>query len=114
MSDWREDEVMNEARSRTKNEWIEAANDSLGDAHELDTYHCECSDGDCSSTVDLKRSEYEAVRADGRTFALMRDHEDPEFDRLVEERDRYSIVMKLPGLPARIALRSDPRAQKNN
>src|SRR3990172_504321 len=94
-SSWRRDQVMNEVRSRLTNESTEAANDRLGEAHDMDSYVCECSDANCTSTVSLTRSEYEAVRADGRTFALKLDHEDPEFDRLVAEYTRYSIVAML-------------------
>lgn len=110
MNGWRKRGVMNEVRSRGRNESIEKLNDSMGEARPNDLYVCECSDGGCTSTVRLTRLEYEAVRADGRTFALRRNHEDPQFDLLMDEYVRYSIVAKLPGEPAEIALGANPRA----
>lgn len=87
----------------------EKLNDSLGEVHDSDLYLCECSDPLCASTVRLTRREYDAVRSDGRTFALKPDHEDPEFDILTSERVRYSVVTTLPGTPTEIARRWDPR-----
>jgi hypothetical protein len=108
-SDYGREEAINETRSRQTNEWIEEANDSFGAASAMDEYRCECSDGVCSAIVSLTRVEYEAVRAEGLRFLIAAHHENPEIDSLVIEHDRYSIVAKLPGEPARIALRSDPR-----
>jgi hypothetical protein len=110
MNGWRADEARNEVRSRGTNEWIERAHDSFGEENLTDRYLCECSDIDCTSTVTLTRSEYEAVRADGHLFAIMRHHENPELDSLIVEYSRYSIVAKLPGLPAQIAYGSNPRS----
>ena len=59
--------------------------------------------------MSLARAEYEAVRADGLRFIIAVDHENPELDVLVAAHERYSVVTKLPGEPARIALGSDPR-----
>jgi hypothetical protein len=109
MTDWREAEARNEVRSRGTNEWIEAAHDSFGEGNVRDRYLCECSDLSCTSTVALTRVEYEAVRADGHFFAIEPHHENPELDALVVEYARYSIVAKLPGVPAQIAYASDPR-----
>ena len=109
MSDYRREEAINETRSRQTNEWIEQANDRFGAGNAMDEYRCECSDGLCADVVSLTRVEYEAVRADGLRFIIAADHENPELDRLVAAHGRYSIVAKLPGEPARIALDSDPR-----
>jgi hypothetical protein len=109
MSDYRREEAINETRARQTNEWIEESNDKFGADHPMDEYRCECSDGRCEDIVSLTRNEYEAVRADGLRFFIAVDHENPELDRLVAAHERYSIVAKLPGEPARIALDSDPR-----
>jgi hypothetical protein len=109
MTDWRAEEARNEVRSRSTNEWIEAAHDSFGEDNDMDRYLCECSDVSCASTVTLTRPEYEAVRAKGHTFAIMLHHENPEIDSLLVEYPRYSLVAKLPGTPASIAYASDPR-----
>jgi hypothetical protein len=109
MSDYRREEAINETRSRQTNEWIQEANDRFGAEHPMDEYRCECSDGQCGDIVSLTRPEYEAVRADGLRFVIALNHENPEIDRLVASHERYSIVAKLPGEPAHIALDSDPR-----
>lgn len=109
MNDWRHVEVLNEVQSRRTNEWIEAANDSLGEAHPTDRYLCECSDGSCTSIVTLTRAEYEIVRSDGVQFAITIDHENPEVDGIRFEYPRYSVVAKLPGESARFAVETDPR-----
>ena len=108
MSDWREEEVRNETRSRELNEWID---ESSGDPHRTTgtSYVCECSDAACSSRITLTHLEYEEVRADGTHFAIARDHESPDLDLMVVERIGFAIIAKLPGLPARIATASDPR-----
>ena len=109
MSDYRREEAISETRSRQTNEWIQEANDKFGAGHAMDEYRCECSDRQCADLISLTRVEYEAVRADGLRFIIAVDHENPELDRLIAAHGRYSIVAKLPGEPARIALDSDPR-----
>ena len=108
MIDWREQEVRNETGSREINEWIEESH--LGTIEgSSNPYVCECSDGDCKSMINLTRFEYEEVRASATHFAIALDHESPDLDLLVSERDGFTIVRKLPGLPARLAVASDPR-----
>ena len=112
MSDWREREVGNETNAREINEWIDesALRPDPGATH---PYICECSDGACTSTIALTRVEYEEVRAHGTHFAIARDHESPDLDLMVSERARFTIVRKLPGLPARLANASDPRRPRS-
>jgi hypothetical protein len=108
MSDWREQEVGNETSSREINEWIDESSPGA-DSGGTYPYVCECSDGACKSTIALTHAEYEEVRAYGTHFAIARDHESPDLDLMVSERARFTIVRKLPGLPARLANASDPR-----
>jgi hypothetical protein len=107
MSDWREEEVENETRSREINERIDESNEA--EAGTADPFVCECSDGSCTSMIDLTHLEYEEVRAYGTHFAIATDHESPDLDLMVSERSGFAIIRKLPGLPARIANASDPR-----
>lgn len=108
MTDWREEEVDNETRSREINEWIDESNES-SHGRVMDPYVCECSDGSCTATISLTHIEYEEVRADGTHFAIATDHESPELDVMLSERIGFAIVRKLPGLPTRLATASDPR-----
>jgi hypothetical protein len=107
MSDWREQEVENETRSRDLNERIDESNES--EAGAAKQFVCECSDGSCTSLIDLTHLEYEEVRAHATHFAIAPDHESPDLDLVVSERVGFAIVRKLPGLPARLASASDPR-----
>jgi hypothetical protein len=94
---------------RTRNEWIEEANDrfeTLGDYEFL----CECSDEHCTSTVSLSREDYETVRAMPTRFVIALNHENPEIDQPIVELQRFAIIQKLPGEPALLALETDPRA----
>ncbi len=109
MSDSRREEAISETRARQTNEWIQESNDKFGAHHPMDEYRCECSDAACEAVISLSRDEYETVREDGLLFFIATDHENPELDRLVVTYERYSIVSKLPGEPARIALEANPR-----
>jgi hypothetical protein len=108
MSDWREQEVGNETRSRDINEGIDESNEG-SDTQASSPYICECSDGACTSTIKLTHVEYEEVRAQGTFFAIATDHESPDLDLMVSERIGFAIVRKIPGFPARLANASDPR-----
>ena len=112
MTDWLEQEVGNETRSREINEWIAQANDELVGSGE--PYVCECSDESCKETISLTHGEYEGVRAYGTHFAIAPDHESPELDLMVSEHTGFSIVRKLPGFPARLATASDPRRSEGS
>jgi hypothetical protein len=107
MSDWLEQEVVNETRSREINEWIDESNESVDGV--ASPFVCECSDGECTSTITLTHLEYEEVRADGTHFAIAMNHESPDLDVMVAERIGFAIIRKLPGMPARLATASDPR-----
>jgi hypothetical protein len=108
MTDWREQEVMNESSARDINEWIDGSNESAG-ADGGSPFMCECSDGACKATISLTHLEYEEVRAYGTHFAIALDHESPDLDLMVSERIGFAIVRKLPGMPARVASAADPR-----
>ena len=109
MSDWRDTEVRNEARSRDRNEWIEDIRSVMGDEAATDVYVCECGDPACAERINLTRPEYEAVRGYSTRFAIAVDHENPEIDQLVSEGGRFSVVQKIAGRPARIARQTDHR-----
>jgi hypothetical protein len=109
MSDWRDQEVLNEVEARTRNEWIESTNDSFGTARALDDYACECSFPHCSISIAMTRLEYESVRRDGTHFAIALNHENPEIDQVVAENDRFAIVEKWFPSSRRLVLEADPR-----
>jgi hypothetical protein len=75
----------------------------------MDTYLCECSDKGCTEAIHLTRSEYEAIRAEPRRFAIALNHENPEIDRVMSENVRFATVEKFFGIGAMIARATDPR-----
>ena len=70
---------------------------------------CECSRTDCSEFIHLTAETYEAVRANGNRFALVRGHEIPDIERVVGEHGDVFVVEKV-GDGAEIATRLDPRS----
>ena len=109
MSDALRDGVLNEVRSRRRNEWIEATNASFGQLRAMESYVCECSYDGCPATITLSHDEYEGVRRHATHFAIAINHEDPEIDRVVGENERYATAEKWLGESNRIAEATDPR-----
>ena len=57
----------------------------------------------------LSKTEYEAVRSDGRRFFMLDGHELPEIEDVVERHERYVVVEKREHAGA-TAETVDPRA----
>jgi hypothetical protein len=70
---------------------------------------CECGQLECDRLITITVAEYEALRADATRFAVVRAHVIPEVERVVEETDRYTVVVKREGPPAAVAVEQDPR-----
>ena len=98
----------NEATFRRINEDIERGRDA-GDDQTLVGFVCECGNAECSRLIELSPAEYEHVRADPLTFAIVPGHEAPGVETVVEAYGRYAIVRKLEPSGA-IARETDPRA----
>lgn len=110
MTDWREEEARHQTIFREMNEWTEEENDDrLGIDRVIDTYMCECSDPRCTDPINLTRDEYESIRKEPIRFAIAVHHENPEIDWVLAEFPRFTIVEKMLGPAARVALATDPR-----
>ena len=94
----------NQALWREVNERIEKIAASDGPPE----FICECANMDCLETLQLTITEYEAVRESPVRFPVTRGHVYPDFERVVEENERYAIVEKF-GTAAELAERLDPR-----
>ncbi len=76
-----------------------AANERLRTRLEGLTYRgrqpviCECSDPDCMEVLDLTHEEYTLLRDKGH-FVVLRGHDTPAVESVVESRDDYDIVDK--------------------
>lgn len=99
-------EAQHQVLTRSFNEWVEGANESMGLHVGTDSFKCECGDAYCRHSIDLTRAEYESVREYPTRFAVVPNHENPESDRVVCENARYAVVEKLAGLSSGHARRS--------
>ena len=99
----------NENLFREVNARIEELGDKFG-VHETGTFRivCECGNDDCTAPIDLTLGEYTAVRENPIWFLLAPDHEQPDVEHVVEEREGYNVVEKLPGEPAQVAQEGYP------
>jgi hypothetical protein len=98
----------NEVRFRALNERLQEQGGvwQAGDG-ELNLV-CECGDEDCTAAIDLTPLEYEAVRAVETQFVLIRGHERPEIEDVVDG-DKNWLVVRKRGEAAEIAAETDPR-----
>jgi hypothetical protein len=96
----------NEAAFREANERIRAAERRLQPPLESVPYLCECDDVRCRELIQLAASEYERIRADGATFAIVPGHSSD--GDVVEEHEQYLVVHKRDG-GGEVARALDPR-----
>jgi hypothetical protein len=99
----------NEVRFRALNERLQdQAGMWQGREGELSLV-CECGDEDCTAAIDLNVREYEAVRAVETQFVVIRGHERPDVEDVVDMAENWVVVQKR-GEAAQIAGGTDPRA----
>jgi hypothetical protein len=53
---------------------------------------CECSNPECAGSLEITPEEHEAVRADPTRFVVLRGHELPEVERVIDGSGRYFVV----------------------
>jgi hypothetical protein len=97
--------AMNETTFRKVNEGMEAGQEPPG----LLTFLCECGRLGCNRLIELTQSEYEAVRADSTTFAIIEGHEIEGVEDVVERHERYAVVRKRGTPEEEVAENTDPR-----
>jgi hypothetical protein len=100
--------AQNEATSRAMNERIERAQASSPE--DYFRILCECGRSDCERVVAITIPEYEALRSDGREFAVVKTHVMPDVEDIVRESERYTVVRKHEGTPAEVAEEEDPKS----
>ena len=98
----------NEALFRIANErkstWEER---QVSDDPEL--YMCECASLDCREKVALRLEEYEQVRSNSRHFLVVRGHEIPDVETVIEEHGDWSLIEKAPEVTGTVEA-LDPRS----
>jgi hypothetical protein len=97
--------AMNESTFRRVNEGMEAGQGPDG----VLAFFCECGRLGCNQIMELTRPEYEGVRSNPRTFAVLDGHELPDVEDVVSRTDRYLVVEKHGDPEADIVERTDPR-----
>lgn len=108
MTDDRQERLAkNEAVFRLLNENILALAGTLGGDEPFD-FVCECARTECFERIRMTRDEYELVRADGSHFLVVKGHEDPAIEHVVETHDEYAVVKK-DGAAGALARTEDPR-----
>ena len=99
----------NEVRFRDINERLEADLRRLPVDGEPVEFVCECGYLECAQSVRLTLDEYEEVRKDPTTFALIPGHEILDAEDVVVANERYVVARKKP--PTRpLVEATDPRA----
>lgn len=73
-------------------------------------YLCECGYATCTETIQMTVADYEAVRADPTTFAVLPGHEIPDVEDVVAQSDGFVVVRKKAGEAAVLAAELDPRS----
>jgi hypothetical protein len=100
----------NQALFRELNEQLEGLAERLAEAAgtPLRDFVCECARTDCVDRVEITSSEYEAVRRVPTHFVVRPGHGFDDFERVVQETDRFTIVEKF-GAGVAVAVSLDPR-----
>ena len=99
----------NEVLFREVNERLRELGEAFSLVSDGGDFVCECASSSCTEHVRMPLYAYEEVRAEPTRFFVIRGHQVPDYERIVDEHDGYLIVEKLPGVPAGIAIRDDPR-----
>lgn len=100
----------NEVVFREINERLRELGESFSIVSDTTEFVCECANSNCTARVRMSLVAYEEIRSDPKRFFVIKGHEELEYEKLVGETERYLIVEKLPGGPAGMAIRDDPRA----
>ncbi len=93
--EWRQRRIADNERSfRSINERLAEGLRRVGHLPDLLDFICECGSRACDGRVTLSIPEYEAVRRDDRSFAVLPGHVYPEAEQVVDGNDRYQVVRK--------------------
>jgi hypothetical protein len=96
---------------RELNEAITGVSTDLGLGHKPGDrmqVMCECGLPGCSEPIEISTAEYEAIRADGAHFVLLRGHEVATVEHVVYATSRY-VVAHNDGEAEAIARDGNPR-----
>ena len=100
--------IRNETLFRDVNERIEDVSEEVPRS-EFIGFLCECGEPVCVEQIELTREEYEQIRKVPDHFAIKPGHEHPDFERVLNNEERYAVIDKV-GQAEDVARRTDPRA----
>ena len=86
----------NESRFREINERLEADLRRLPVDSGPVEFVCECGHADCTASVLLTVDEYEQVRQDPATFAMLPGHDIEDVEDVILRHERYVVARKKP------------------
>ena len=96
-------------RARDANESTAQTFAATPAGHGVDSFVCECGDRGCTRVISLTLEEYASVRAYATHFAISRDHENPESERVITEGERFAVIETVSPEATKLARRRDPR-----
>ena len=102
--------AQNQSIFREVNERLEELAETFKWVSELSTFKCECADLGCVAMMNLTLNEYEAVRSESNSFAVLPGHVFSDVERVVRETDRFVVVSKI-GEGGELAEELDPREE---
>lgn len=108
MSGREERVARNEATAREINEDLERAHEG-GPSERFLRMVCECGRDACDRMIAITVPEYELIRSEARRFAVVHGHVVPDVERVIEEHDRFAVVVKDEGTAEEVAVEADPR-----
>lgn len=100
----------NEVLFRQLNDRLREVGTSFSLVAERGSFVCECADASCTEPIEMTLADYEELRAHPARFAVLRGHEAPDVESVVERREGWNVVEKHPGGPAELAAEHDPRS----
>jgi hypothetical protein len=100
---------MNEGLFREVNERLQELAEGFAHTPEKLDLICECGNVSCASRIEMDPEEYEKVRSDSTTFAIVKGHANLDVEEIVERRAGYDVVRKTASEAQRAAEKTDPR-----
>jgi hypothetical protein len=101
--------VKNEALFRQVNERLKEIGESFSLVAEHAEFVCECADASCTARISMSLEEYERIRAKPAHFFMVRGHQRPEIEDVVEEHEHYVVTKKPVGELHDAAVEADTR-----
>ena len=109
ITSWRQQESEKHVSARDANESTAQTLAATPAGLHKGSFVCGCGDRGCTCAITLTLAEYESVRAYATHFAIARDHENPERERVIAEGERFAVIETLSPEATKLARQSDPR-----